>query len=76
MEFLGQESDPSCSCDLTCSCGNVDPEHTCARPGIEPASHAPKMLLILSREWERLHVYFDYKLPHGFQNGCIIFALS
>ena len=41
MKFLGQGSDPSCSCNLRHSCGNAGSAH-CARPGIEPASQCSR----------------------------------
>ena len=37
-EFLGQESDPSHSCDLCYGCGDVRSLTHCAGLGIEPAS--------------------------------------
>ena len=39
MEFPGQRSDPSHSCDLSCSCGSARSLTHAARPGIEPVSH-------------------------------------
>ena len=38
MEFPGQGSDLSCSCDLSRSCGNARSLTHCASPGIEPVS--------------------------------------
>ena len=38
MELLGQESDPSHSIHLRCSCDNIKSLTNCAGPGIEPAS--------------------------------------
>ena len=38
MEFLGQGSDLSCSCDLSCRCSNASSLTHYARLGIEPAS--------------------------------------
>ena len=38
VEFLGQGSDPSCRCDLCCSCGNAGSFTHSAGPGTEPAS--------------------------------------
>ena len=35
---MGQGSDPSCSWDLSCSCGNARSLTHCARLGTEPAS--------------------------------------
>ena len=37
-EFLGQGSDPSCSCNLSHSCGNAGSLTHCARLEIEPVS--------------------------------------
>ena len=42
MEFLGQESDPSCSCDLGLSYSNARPLTHCAGLGIEPVSQCSK----------------------------------
>ena len=39
MEFPGQGSDLSHSCDLLCSCGNAGSLTHCARLEIKPASH-------------------------------------
>ena len=36
MEFLGQVSDPSRSCNLSCTCGNAGSLTHCGGPGIEP----------------------------------------
>ena len=36
--FLGQGSDRSHSCNLSCSCGNAGSLNNCAVPGIEPVS--------------------------------------
>ena len=33
MEFLSQGLDPSCSCNLSCSCGNTRSLTYCTRPG-------------------------------------------
>ena len=38
MEFPGQGSDLSCSCDLCHSCSNMGSLTYCAGPGIEPTS--------------------------------------
>ena len=38
MEFPGQESDPSCSCDLSHSCNNTRSLTHCARPRIKTIS--------------------------------------
>ena len=38
MEFPGQGSYPSCTCDLHHSCGNAGSLTHCARPGIDPVS--------------------------------------
>ena len=38
MDFPGQRSDLSCSCDLCQSCGNAGSSTHCAGLGIEPAS--------------------------------------
>lgn len=38
MEFLGQESDASFTCDLCCSCGYTRSLTHCAWLGMEPAS--------------------------------------
>ena len=38
MEFPGQGSDPSRSCNLCYRCGNADPLTHCVGPGIKPAS--------------------------------------
>ena len=38
MEFLGQESDPSQSCDPDCSCRNAGFLTHCAKPGFESVS--------------------------------------
>ena len=38
MEFLGQESDLSCNCDLSLSCNNARSLTLCSGPGIKPAS--------------------------------------
>ena len=38
MEFPGQGSDPSHSCDLCCSCSNAGSLTHCVRLGIEPVS--------------------------------------
>ena len=38
MEFLGQGSAPSCSCNLSHSCGNTGSLTHCIRPGIKPVS--------------------------------------
>ena len=46
VEFSGQGSDPSCSCNLNHSCGKPGALTHCARLGIEPASSAPKTPLI------------------------------
>ena len=40
MEFLGQGSDPSHSCDLSCSWGNSGPLTHGARLWIEPESQS------------------------------------
>ena len=42
MEFPGQGSDLSCSCDLSHSCGNARSLTGCARPGIKSASQCSK----------------------------------
>ena len=36
-KFLGQGLDPSCSCDLQCSCSNTSPLSHCAGPGMKVA---------------------------------------
>ena len=36
MAFLDNGSDPSCSCNLCCSCANTGSLTYCAGPGIEP----------------------------------------
>ena len=38
MKLLGQGSDPSCSLDLSCNCGNAGSLTHCARLGIESVS--------------------------------------
>ena len=38
MEFSGQGSDPSLSCDLCCNCGNTGSLTHWVRPGVEPSS--------------------------------------
>ena len=43
MEFLGQGSDRSHSCDLSHSCSNARSSRHCAGPGMEPASQHSKM---------------------------------
>ena len=47
MEFPGQGSDPSCSCNLSHSCGNTRSLTHCARPGIKPASQCSQDPLIM-----------------------------
>ena len=42
MESLGQGSDPSRSCNLSCSGGHARSLTHCAGPGIEPASQCPQ----------------------------------
>ena len=42
MEFLGQASDPSCSCDLSRNCSNTRSLTHCARLDIKPASQGPQ----------------------------------
>ena len=51
MEFLGQRSDPCCTCDLYHSCSNARSLLThCAGPGIELASrHSRDLLPTLTR---------------------------
>ena len=46
VELLGQGSDPGCSHDLGCSCGNAGSLTHVAGLGVSPASSAPRMLLI------------------------------
>ena len=38
MDFLGQGSDPSCSCELSLSCGNAGSLTHCDKMGIIPSS--------------------------------------
>ena len=42
MEFLGQGSDPSCSCNLCQSCGNARSLTDCAQPGLGPVSQCSR----------------------------------
>ena len=53
MEFLGQGSDLSHSCDLSCSCSNAGSLTHCARPGIEPRSqHSQDAANPSAPQWE------------------------
>ena len=59
MGFLGQGSDPSCSCDLSCSCSNARSLTHCVRLGIEPAfQHSHDAAHPIAPQQELLGVYF------------------
>ena len=44
MEFLGQGSDLSCSCNLRCSCSNAGSLTHCAWPEIQPTSQRSRVI--------------------------------
>ena len=51
MEFLGQGSEPSCTCDLCCGCNTGSLTH-CAGPGIKPVpSWIPVRLVTSESQW-------------------------
>ena len=61
MEFPGQGSDLSCSCDLSCICSNARSLTHCAGPGIEPVSQsAPKMPAIPLCQSRNSHKFFFF----------------
>ena len=70
MEFPGQGSDPSHSCDLSHSCGNTRSLTHCFRPGIEPVSQHPQdMADPIAPQQKLLHMYLHTLLfldPHIF----------
>ena len=55
MEFLGQGSDLSCSCNLYAAVAVPDPLTHCSRPGIEPVSwYCRDATNLLVPQWELL----------------------
>ena len=55
MEFLGQGSDPSHSCDLSCSSSSAGSLTHCAGLGIEPASQGSQDTANpIAPQWELL----------------------
>ena len=59
MEFLGQRSDPSHSCDLSFSGSNARPLTYCAGPGMNLHPSAPKTLPIILHHSRNSSLYFD-----------------
>ena len=58
MEFLRQETEPSHSCDLHCSCGNAGSLMHCVGPGIEPVSqHSRYTADPAVTQWELLNIF-------------------
>ena len=65
MEFLDQGSDPSRSCNLSCSCSNTRRLTHCAEPGIEPVSQPSQVAADPTvPQWELL-VSFSIFLAMG-----------
>ena len=63
MEFPGQGSDPSHSCDLSCSCGNTRSLNHCAGLGIKPASQCfQDCLNPIAPQWELFFLFFGYSV--------------
>ena len=58
MELPGQGSDPSHSCKLSHSCGNVDPY--CAAPRIKPASRRSQDAADPIEPQKELHIPYFY----------------
>ena len=65
MEFLGQGSDWSCSCNPSRSCGNARSSTHCAGQGIEPASQGSQDAADpVVPQWELLYlIYSSLHLP-------------
>ena len=58
MEFLGQGSDPSCSCDLRHNCSNPGPLTHCAGPGVKPMPwHCRDTANPIASQWERQYKF-------------------
>ena len=60
MDLPGQRSDPSCSCNLSWSCGNAGCLTCCARPGMEPVSECSQEATNpVAPQWELLSCLFN-----------------